>query len=112
MRAVKLARQGAGGATTSANAGMSSEYRSENLRLRKPKVSAPTFVVCGLGDPKVSPMTVGVADGLLVNIPVLGGDHLTWGATRADRMCEKLNFSSKRQSRILLANPRVRLSEA
>ena len=34
------------------------------------KVSAPTFVVCGLGDPKVRP--IGVADGLLVNIPVLG----------------------------------------
>lgn len=34
------------------------------------KVSAPTFVVCGLGDPKVRP--IGVADGLPVNIPVLG----------------------------------------
>ena len=34
------------------------------------KVSAPTFVVCGLGDPKVRP--IGVADGLQVNIPVLG----------------------------------------
>ena len=34
------------------------------------KVSAPTFVVCGLGDPKVRP--IGVADGLLVDIPVLG----------------------------------------
>ena len=112
MCAVKLTRQGVGGAITSANAGMSSEYRSENLRLRKPKVSAPTFVVCGLGDPKVSPMKVGVADGLLVNIPVLGCGHLTWGATQMDKACEKLNFSSKRRSRILLANPRVRLSEA
>lgn len=111
MCALKSARQGADGAITSANAGMSSEYRSENLRLRKPKVSAPTFVVCGLGDPKVSPMIVGVADGLLVNIPVLGDIHLTWGATRKDMMCEEMNFSSKHQSRILLANPRVRLSE-
>lgn len=34
------------------------------------KVSAPTFVVCGLGDPKVRPN--GVTDGLLVDIPVLG----------------------------------------
>ena len=112
MCAVKSTRQGVDGAITSANAGMSSEYRSENLRLRKPKVSAPTFVVCGLGDPKVSPVTAGVADGLLANIPVLGEFHLTWGATRKDRMCEKLNFSSKRQSRILEVNPRVRLSEA
>ena len=56
MCALKSARQAADGAITSANAGMSSEYRSENLRLRKPKVSAPTFVVCGLGDPKVSPI--------------------------------------------------------
>ena len=54
---------------------------------------------------------MGVADGLLVNIPVLGGIHLTWGVTVWDRLCEKMNFSSKRQSRILLANPRVRLSE-
>ena len=101
MRAVKLARQGAGGATTSANAGMSSEYRSENLRLRKPKVSAPTFVVCGLGDPKVSPVTAGVADGLLANIPVLGEVHLTWGVTQKDIMCREMNFLSKHQSRIL-----------
>ena len=108
---MKLARQAASGAITSANAGMSSEYRSENLRLRKPKVSAPTFVVCGLGDPKVSPVTAGVADGLLANIPVLGNGHLTWGATQEDMFCEDMNFSSKHQSRILLANPRVRLSE-
>ena len=44
------------------------------------KVSAPTFVVCGLGDPKVSPVvTAGVADGLLVNIPVLGIDRYYLG---------------------------------
>lgn len=35
------------------------------------KVSAPTFVVCGLDDPKVSLLQGRVADGLLVNIPVL-----------------------------------------
>ena len=56
MCALKPSRQGDGGAITSANAGMSSVYWSENLQLRKPKVSAPTFVVCGLGDPKVSPI--------------------------------------------------------
>ena len=43
------------------------------------KVSAPTFVVCGLGDPKVSPSKDGVADGLLVNIPVLGMDRYYLG---------------------------------
>ena len=43
------------------------------------------FVSGGLGDPKVSPgVTLGVADGLLVNIPVLGTDRLTWGATMKD----------------------------
>ena len=41
------------------------------------KVSAPTFVVCGLGDPKVRP--IGVADGLLVNIPVLDKRHYYLG---------------------------------
>ena len=111
MCAVKLTRQGVGGAITSANAGMSSEYRSENLRLRKPKVSAPTFVVCGLGDPKVSPVTAGVADGLLANIPVLGKVHLTWGVTQKDKVCREMTFLSKHQSRILQVNPRVRLSE-
>ena len=55
---------------------------------------------------------MGVADGLLVNIPVLGVVHLTWGVTVRDRLYEEVNFSSKRQSRILLANLRVRLSEA
>lgn len=49
---------------------MSSVIADENSALRMPKVSAPTFVVCGLGDPKVRP--IGVADGLQVNIPVLG----------------------------------------
>gem|GEM_PF-3433351 len=41
------------------------------------KVSAPTFVVCGLGDPKVRP--IGVADGLLVDIPVLGSNRYDLG---------------------------------
>ena len=49
---------------------MSSVIPGENPGLRMSKVSAPTFVVCGLGDPKVRP--IGVADGLQVNIPVLG----------------------------------------
>lgn len=41
------------------------------------KVSAPTFVVCGLGDPKVRP--IGVTDGLLVDIPVLGNNRYDLG---------------------------------
>lgn len=59
------------------------------------KVSAPTFVVCGLGDPKVSPTEVGVADGLLVNIPVLGVFHLTWGGTVLDILRRVVNILSK-----------------
>lgn len=51
------------------------------------KVSAPTFVVCGLGDPKASPTKVGVADGLPVNIPVLDSSRLTWGVTVEDSTC-------------------------
>ena len=44
------------------------------------KVSAPTFVVCGLGDPKVSlHLRWRVADGLLVNIPVLDKKHYYLG---------------------------------
>ena len=61
--------RGDGGVIRSENAGMSSDNRSENLLPRISKVSAPTFVVCGLGDPKVRP--IGVTDGLLVDIPVL-----------------------------------------
>ena len=57
------------------------------------KVSAPTFVVCGLGDPKVRP--IGVADGLLVNIPVLGIIRLTWGGTEQDTVCAEMNSASK-----------------
>jgi hypothetical protein len=57
------------------------------------KVSAPTFVVCGLGDPKVRP--IGVADGLLVNIPVLGSIRLTWGGTEQDNICLEMNSRSK-----------------
>ena len=60
------------------------------------KVSAPTFVVCGLGDPKVRP--IGVADGLLVNNPVLGNIRLTWGGTEQDTMCLEMNSRSKQQS--------------
>ncbi len=59
------------------------------------KVSAPTFVVCGLGDPKVSPMIVGVADGLPVNIPVLGTNRLTWGGTMVDNLCVAVKATSK-----------------
>jgi hypothetical protein len=58
-----------------------------------PKVSAPTFVVCGLGDPKVRP--IGVADGLLVNIPVLGCIRLTWGGTKLDTLYGEVNSPSK-----------------
>ena len=58
------------------------------------KVSAPTFVVCGLGDPKVSPLC-GVADGLLVNIPVLGMYRLTWGGTAMDNTSPDVNFGPK-----------------
>ena len=59
------------------------------------KVSAPTFVVCGLGDPKVSPvLSAGVADGLLVNIPVLGNIRLTWGGTAMDKLYREVNFRS------------------
>jgi hypothetical protein len=57
------------------------------------KVSAPTFVVCGLGDPKVRP--IGVADGLLVNIPVLGNIRLTWGGTELDTVCANVKLASK-----------------
>ena len=59
------------------------------------KVSAPTFVVCGLGDPKVRP--IGVADGLRVNIPVLGCMRLTWGGTMMDNVCPDLKSGSKHQ---------------
>ncbi len=59
------------------------------------KVSAPTFVVCGLGDPKVSPTQVGVADGLLVNIPVLGTHRLTWGGTVMDTPQAAVNVAFK-----------------
>ncbi len=42
-----------------------------------PKVSEATFVVFGLGGPKVRPH--GVADGLRVDIPVLGCCHYELG---------------------------------
>lgn len=59
-----------------------------------PKVSAPTFVVCGLGDPKVSHhLRWWVADGLLVNIPVLDKRHFTWGGTMMDRGSVKVNLT-------------------
>ena len=57
------------------------------------KVSAPTFVVCGLGDPKARP--IGVADGLLVDIPVLGNIRSTWGVTMVDSVCADVNSASK-----------------
>jgi hypothetical protein len=62
------------------------------------KVSAPTFVVCGLGDPKVSLVQARVADGLPVNIPVLGEDRLTWGVTVLDNFSVAVNATSKRLS--------------
>lgn len=63
------------------------------------KVSAPTFVVCGLGDPKVSPaLSARVADGLPVNIPVLCIDRLTWGGTVLDSLWCAVNVHSNQQS--------------
>ena len=62
------------------------------------KVSAPTFVVCGLGDPKVSLAKARVADGLQANIPVLGCYRLTWGGTTMDNMCAAVNVASKHRS--------------
>ena len=62
------------------------------------KVSAPTFVVCGLGDPKVSlHPRWRVADGLLVNIPVLDKKHFTWGGTMMDTECVKVNLTSNQR---------------
>ena len=49
---------------------MSSANGSEKLPRRKPKVSWARHILPGLGGPKVRPK--GVADGLQVNIPVLG----------------------------------------
>lgn len=40
---------------------------------------------------------LGVADGLPVNIPVLGDDHLTWGGTMLDKTRSNLNLLSKQQ---------------
>jgi len=40
-------------------------------------------------------MSVGVADGLPVNIPVLGTYRLTWGVTVMDSMCVAVNATSK-----------------
>lgn len=60
------------------------------------KVSAPTFVVCGLGDPKVSlHLWWRVTDGLLVNIPVLDKARYTWGGTMMDIRSVKVNLTSK-----------------
>jgi len=60
------------------------------------KVSAPTFVVCGLGDPKVSLVFCArVTDGLLVNIPVLDKARYTWGGTMMDISSVKVNLTSK-----------------
>jgi hypothetical protein len=49
---------------------MSNERKVRILSVEISKVSAATLFVCGLVDPKVSPLC-GVADGQLVNIPVL-----------------------------------------
>ena len=38
---------------------------------------------------------VGVADGLPVNIPVLGTNRLTWGVTVMDIICIAVNAISK-----------------
>ena len=38
---------------------------------------------------------MGVADGLLVNIPVLGSICLTWGGTVQDSLHPDVNFGSK-----------------
>ena len=53
----------------SANVGMSSEKRSENLLRRKSKVSYSTSVGIGLVGPKENPK--GESDGYQVNIPEL-----------------------------------------
>lgn len=46
----------------------------------------------------MSPAQAGVADGLLVNIPVLGNNHLTWGRTVMDSQSADVKLASKRQS--------------
>ena len=51
------------------------------------------FVSVGLGDPKVRPK--GVADGLPVNIPVLGTFRLTWGGTVLDNLSGRVNLPAK-----------------
>jgi hypothetical protein len=57
----------AGGRSTSANPGMSSEKQSENLCRRKPEVSEARFVLFCSGGPK--PRLKSVGDGQTVDIP-------------------------------------------
>ena len=38
---------------------------------------------------------IGVADGLLVDIPVLGNVRSTWGGTMMDTVCAEVNSASK-----------------
>lgn len=38
---------------------------------------------------------IGVADGLLVDIPVLGSVRSTWGGTMMDTVCTDVNSVSK-----------------
>ena len=52
-----------GGGHGRENVGMSSKNESENLSHRKSKVSWATRIDPGLGNPKVSPVYAGVADG-------------------------------------------------
>ena len=44
---------------------------------------------------------MGVADGLLVNIPVLGMNRLTWGVTVMDSPCMAVNVISKHLSSLI-----------
>ena len=40
---------------------------------------------------------IGVADGLLVDIPVLGSIRSTWGGTMMDTVYAEVNFASNQQ---------------
>ena len=57
-----------GGASGSANVGMSNVNSDEKSERRNPKVSQATLIGLGLVDPKARPK--GVVDGQRVNIPV------------------------------------------
>ncbi len=60
-----------GGVYGRENVGMSSKNLGENPKHRKTKVSWATQIDPGLVGPKASPLSGGVTDGQLVNIPAL-----------------------------------------